>query len=192
MLGVPRPKKSFWITIITYVEAIVVIKYIFQFKIFSWNIPSNNAADQNLLKFVKILGIDRKEGASQFAIYDLFVLLVIFLHRTILKTMGLWRNSSADDDALIAKTETERNSLRDNLDELNDKESIDYESKDLDEVNNVKTVENVQPRVSINDKLVFSEDCNSSGDDNDDDDYDSSGSMSLKDRIRKRAQSVKK
>ena len=82
MLGVPRPKKSFWITIITYIEAIVVIKYIFQFKFYSWNQETNNAADQTLLKAIRIFGIDRN---PQFAIYDLFALLVIFLHRTVLK-----------------------------------------------------------------------------------------------------------
>ena len=89
MLGVPRPKKSYWSTVITYLEAIVIIKYIFQFKIFSWNQPSNNASEQNFLKFITYLGIDRKETASQFAIYDLYALLAIFLHRMILKVIKI-------------------------------------------------------------------------------------------------------
>lgn len=82
MLGVPRPKKSFWISVITYVEAIIVIKYLFAFKIYPWN-KSNSTATEDDLKYIKILGIGG-DGNTKFY-YDLVVLVVIFLHRNILK-----------------------------------------------------------------------------------------------------------
>ncbi len=81
MLGVPRPKKSYWISIITYIEAIVVIKYIFQFKMIPWNQGLPQDADTTLNKTIGILGI----GKNEYAIYDLLALLVIFLHRNFLK-----------------------------------------------------------------------------------------------------------
>ena len=84
MLCIPRPTKTYWITSITYIEAVVVIKYLFQFKIFPWNQTSTNAAiNETLLKIVALISIERKE--TNFAIFDLFSLLVIFLHRTILQ-----------------------------------------------------------------------------------------------------------
>ena len=82
MLCIPRPTKTYWISTITYVEAVVVIKYLFQFKIYKWN-QETTALDKNMVNIISILGIDRKE--NQFALYDLFVLLVIFLHRMVLK-----------------------------------------------------------------------------------------------------------
>ncbi len=86
MLGVPRPKKSFWISVITYVEAIIVIKYLFAFKIYPWNQPNNSSAEDDL-KYVRILGIGGDSSSTFY--YDLSVLVVIFLHRNILKVSFL-------------------------------------------------------------------------------------------------------
>jgi piezo-type mechanosensitive ion channel component 1/2 len=83
MLTIPRPTKTFWITTITYVEAVVVIKYLFQFKIFPWNDSSQTIYNVTYLSKLAIIGIDRKE--DNFALFDLFVLLAIFIHRNILK-----------------------------------------------------------------------------------------------------------
>lgn len=75
-----RPSRNYWITVITYTEAMVVIKYIFQFQFFPW---TDNPLDDDPLKPVNIIGINRKENGASFA--DLILLLSLFLHRSILK-----------------------------------------------------------------------------------------------------------
>lgn len=84
MLCIPRPTKTYWISIITYVELIVVVKYIFQFNLFPWN-QDNYPNSASLINSLELLGIEHVKKDIQFAIYDLFVLLSVFLHRTILK-----------------------------------------------------------------------------------------------------------
>lgn len=101
MLCIPRPTKTFWITSITYIEAVVVIKYLFQFKIFPWN-QGSSVLNESLNKAISILGIEKE---NSFAVFDLFALLVIFLHRTILKRLGLWRDYLADDELLMASND---------------------------------------------------------------------------------------
>ena len=61
---------------------------------------------------LSILGIQKQDN---FAIYDLFALLVIFLHRTILKRLGLWRDYLADDELLLASNEDEKRAQRKQL-----------------------------------------------------------------------------
>jgi hypothetical protein len=82
MLCIPRPTKTYWISCITYIEIVVVIKYIFQFKFYPWS-GESIILNQGLNRAINLIGIQRKE--DNFAIYDLFVLLVIFAHRLILK-----------------------------------------------------------------------------------------------------------
>jgi len=75
-----RPSRTYWITVLTYTEAMIVVKYIFQFRFYPWNADS---ADTRPLAATNIIGIDRKVDASSVA--DLFLLLSLFLHRSILK-----------------------------------------------------------------------------------------------------------
>jgi len=75
-----RPSKNYWITVITYTEAMIVIKYIFQFRFYPWN---DNSSTDEPLSPINIIGINRKENGASVA--DLFLLLSLFLHRSILK-----------------------------------------------------------------------------------------------------------
>ncbi|CAI9737891.1 Hypothetical predicted protein [Octopus vulgaris] len=102
MLSVPRPSKTFWVTVITYTEAIVVLKYLFQFTFFPWNDDDNSKNWKNNPFWPpRILGIEKQDN---YATYDLALLLVLFIHRTILKRYGLWKDAE-DITADLAKAE---------------------------------------------------------------------------------------
>lgn len=86
-LTFPRPSTTFWITLIAYTQAVVLIKCACQFEAWFWNqsaIPSNQPFSP-----ARILGIEKKKG---YATYDLILLLVVFCHRIILKSLGLWKS----------------------------------------------------------------------------------------------------
>lgn len=91
MLSIPRPTKQFWITVITYVELVIVVKYVFQFQF-----PSAGNLNFNECQFYenvktdesyplcppRIIGIERNRYS---AVLDLVLLLVLFFHRFALK-----------------------------------------------------------------------------------------------------------
>ncbi|XP_064212898.1 piezo-type mechanosensitive ion channel component isoform X20 [Tribolium castaneum] len=87
-LTIPRPDKTFWVTIIAYTEVIVLIKCMFQFDIIPWNM--SQGITNNPFYPPRIIGIERN---SNFAVWDLLLLLVVFFHRFMLKSMGLWKSS---------------------------------------------------------------------------------------------------
>ncbi len=64
-----------------------MLKCLSQFEVLPWNqkaIPDNEP-----FAAARILGIERKKG---YATYDLILLLVVFCHRIILKSLGLWKS----------------------------------------------------------------------------------------------------
>lgn len=88
-LTFPRPSKTFWVTLIAYTQAVVLIKCACQFEAWFWNqsaIPANQPFSP-----ARILGIEKKKG---YATYDLILLLVVFCHRIILKSLGLWKSEA--------------------------------------------------------------------------------------------------
>lgn len=100
MLSIPRPTKRFWITVITYVELVIVIKYVFQFQF-----PEDNNFNECEYYDVKeaksplcpprIFGIERNQYSS---VCDLLLLLGLFFHRFALKAHGLWREKAWSDE----------------------------------------------------------------------------------------------
>jgi piezo-type mechanosensitive ion channel component 1/2 len=93
-LTFPRPSKTFWVTLIAYTQAVVLIKCLCQFEAWFWNqtpIPSNQPFAPS-----RILGIEKKKG---YATYDLILLLVVFCHRIILKSLGLWKSEAPSDNS---------------------------------------------------------------------------------------------
>ncbi|CAH1388772.1 unnamed protein product [Nezara viridula] len=89
-LTVPRPSKTFWVTIIAYTEIVVIVKCMFQFEMIPWN--SKLIPDNTPFALPRILGIERQPGT--YAYYDLLLLLVVFFHRLMLKSLGLWKVST--------------------------------------------------------------------------------------------------
>lgn len=87
-LTFPRPSKTFWVTLIAYTQAVVLIKCACQFEAWFWNGPIPVANNQPFAP-ARILGIEKKNG---YATYDLILLLVVFCHRIILKSLGLWKS----------------------------------------------------------------------------------------------------
>lgn len=86
-LTFPRPSKTFWVTLIAYTQAVVLIKCLCQFEAWFWNEAA--IAPNQPFAPARILGIEKKKG---YATYDLILLLVVFCHRIILKSLGLWKS----------------------------------------------------------------------------------------------------
>lgn len=83
-LSIPRPSKTFWVTIIAYTEVIVLLKCLFQFDImpgsvnrrdedFSWSNQGSNDMHPT-----DMWGLHPQ---SNYATFDLLLLLVVFFHR---------------------------------------------------------------------------------------------------------------
>lgn len=85
-LTFPRPSKTFWVTLIAYTQAVVLIKCVCQFEAWWWN---QSTVPPSPFNPAQILGIEKKKG---YATYDLILLLVVFCHRIILKSLGLWKS----------------------------------------------------------------------------------------------------
>ncbi|XP_023243944.1 piezo-type mechanosensitive ion channel component 1-like isoform X2 [Centruroides sculpturatus] len=98
-LSVPRPTETFWITIITYTEVIIIVKYIFQFNFISWNNQNFSSA----ISPPNIIGIEKTD---YYAKYDLAVLFVVFFHTIILKSLGLWKDRISIGNGSLPKDDS--------------------------------------------------------------------------------------
>ncbi|VDN97996.1 unnamed protein product [Rodentolepis nana] len=99
MLSVPRPTKTFWITLITYTELVIIVKYIFQFRFIKFNSPDQVSATLARTHWLPVIfGVEKTDS---YAIWDLIQLLFIFMHRSYLKNYGLWRDDTEFKEDLI-------------------------------------------------------------------------------------------
>ncbi|XP_043071722.1 piezo-type mechanosensitive ion channel component [Drosophila grimshawi] len=89
-LTLPRPTKSFWVTLITYTLAMIFLKCILHQKI---------VLDLKLTKLAKTTDFEFfvKHGK---AVYDLLLLVVLFWHRYMLKKQGIWNLPRSENDAV--------------------------------------------------------------------------------------------
>ncbi|KAJ8247331.1 hypothetical protein GJAV_G00245080 [Gymnothorax javanicus] len=102
MLAVPRPSKRFWMTAIVYTEVMVMVKYLFQFGFFPWNSAYETKLNEDKPFFPpRILGLEKTDHYIR---YDLFQLLALFFHRSLLQRYGLWDHA----DPLDETTEEQR------------------------------------------------------------------------------------
>lgn len=67
------------------IQAMVVIKYLFQFDFFPWNEKSKQVNTKPFWP-PKILGIEKQE---KYAMFDVILLMVVFFHRWVIRTFQL-------------------------------------------------------------------------------------------------------
>lgn len=77
---------------IAYTQIVVLLKCISQFESLWWN--ATPLTDNQPFAPARIIGIEKKKG---YATHDLILLLVVFCHRFILKSLGLWKSDITDD-----------------------------------------------------------------------------------------------
>ncbi|XP_033122825.1 piezo-type mechanosensitive ion channel component 2-like isoform X4 [Anneissia japonica] len=143
MLTVPRPTKRFWITVITYTEIVVILKYIFQFQFYPWY--DDVTKEENPLWWPRLIGIEKED---QYAVFDLIVLLAVFLHRSILRRHGLWQESRVLPDFHDVE-------LNESLEEQKEEEDVkdgghlsvkEKGSDDVDDTGSVKSDESEEKK----------------------------------------------
>ncbi|XP_048520922.1 piezo-type mechanosensitive ion channel component isoform X6 [Dendroctonus ponderosae] len=100
-LTIPRPSKTFWVTIIAYTELVVLIKCLFQMDIIPWN---EDLYGNNPFFPPNIIGIQRQKN---YANWDLALLLAVFFHRMMLKSMGIWKSTSEPTGQIAAMSVAE-------------------------------------------------------------------------------------
>lgn len=81
-LCIPRPSKTFWLSCITYTEAVVVVKFVCQFGFVSFNIGKEAGIIEKPFFIPRILGILKQD---YFAAWDILLLMALFYHRYTLK-----------------------------------------------------------------------------------------------------------
>ena len=84
MLSIPRPTKIFWITVMTYTQVVIVVKYLFKFQFIDIDDCNREGGLQKNSPLCppRVIGIERDGHTSA---YDLLLLLVLFFHRYSLK-----------------------------------------------------------------------------------------------------------
>lgn len=140
-LTIPRPSKTFWITLIAYTQIVVLLKCIAQFESLPWN--SNLIPPNSPLHPARIIGIEKKKN---YATYDLALLLILFFHRFMLKSLGLWKSDFKDEppisEGLYLVRGNERPSDSMKISPVSNGTGVD-EGRQLVEITNVQSNEDI-------------------------------------------------
>ena len=67
-----------------YKQVLIIVKYLFQFNFYPWNQPNSLTHDK--INAVYIFGVEKKDD---YAVFDLFLLFSLFIHRSILKVSNI-------------------------------------------------------------------------------------------------------
>lgn len=90
-LSMPRPSKTFWVSLIGYLQTIIIVKLLAEYNLF-WK--QNRDSVTETMNMKSLMGLQHGSSA---VIYDLVLLLFMFLHRYILKYFGLWKSEIVVD-----------------------------------------------------------------------------------------------
>nr|AQX17754.1 piezo mechanosensor [Hormiphora californensis] len=88
MVAFPRPSGIFWYIIIVYCKASIVLKYIFQFNIVTWNHQPDEPMSPMWLP--ALFGLTKTDNLLLVTIWDLLILIFVFIHKSCLETAGIW------------------------------------------------------------------------------------------------------
>uniref|UniRef100_A0A1I7TGZ6 Piezo_RRas_bdg domain-containing protein n=1 Tax=Caenorhabditis tropicalis TaxID=1561998 RepID=A0A1I7TGZ6_9PELO len=101
-LSNPRPSKFFWVTMITYTEIVIVVKFICQFAFMPFNnVTWKTEHSMNPISLDKLFGVLKQDS---FAIWDIVLLFSLFFHRYMLRKLGLWKDANLTET--FSKDET--------------------------------------------------------------------------------------
>uniref|UniRef100_A0AC35U715 Piezo_RRas_bdg domain-containing protein n=1 Tax=Rhabditophanes sp. KR3021 TaxID=114890 RepID=A0AC35U715_9BILA len=108
-LASPRPSKLFWICMIAYTQAVIILKFVVQFGEMG-NEDSASATsfddDSTFAQFLQFAGLVKMNG---YAIWDVFLLFALFFHRYYLRSLGLWKAANVNVTFLKSSFNEEEN-----------------------------------------------------------------------------------
>ena len=79
LLSIPWPTKRFWLTLIVYTMFVILLKYGFQFQQIDWS----GSPDAGLY-WPHMLGIEKKHNFFENVVWDILLLIFLFVHRGLL------------------------------------------------------------------------------------------------------------
>ncbi|KAL1518044.1 hypothetical protein ABEB36_001730 [Hypothenemus hampei] len=85
-LTIPKPTKTYWVTIIAYILIMLFIKNFAFMNVVPWN-GREHLHENNLFFPPKIIGLISENNVT----YNFFILVVFLFHRVVLQMLGLWK-----------------------------------------------------------------------------------------------------
>ncbi|CAI2350656.1 unnamed protein product [Caenorhabditis sp. 36 PRJEB53466] len=105
-LSNPRPSKFFWVTMITYTELVIIVKFVCQFAFLPFNKTEYiSQHEMDPMSMDKLFGVSKKD---RFALWDIILLFALFFHRYMLRKLGLWKDANLTDTFLKEESSESR------------------------------------------------------------------------------------